>query len=315
MMSELQSDYSHADDEIDLRELFQVVWEGKALIAIVTGLAAIISVVVALSLPNIYQSSAILAPKSGDGTGGLSRLASQYGGIASLAGINLGGLGGDGMSKPAVAIEKMKSLSFFKKHLYEDLLVDLMAVESWDPSTRQLMYDVEIYDIAAKKWLREVGPPRQAQPSDQEAHKAFLELLSVSEDKKTGLISVSVQHQSPDIAKRWVELMVSRVSEDLRSTDILEAEESIKFLEAQREKTSLVSLDEIFAQLIEEQTKTIMLANVAKDYVFDVIDPPVAPELKSKPSRALICVLGTLLGGMLGVVVVLIRYYGRQDPH
>ena len=89
--------------------------------------------------------------------------------------------------------------------------------------------------------------------------------------------------------------------------------ESIKFLEAQREKTSLVSLDEVFAQLIEEQTKTIMLANVSKDYVFDVIDPPVAPELKSKPSRALICVLGTLLGGMLGVVVVLIRHYGRQQ--
>ena len=54
-----------------------------------------------------------------------------------------------------------------------------------------------------------------------------------------------------------------------------------------------MSLDEVFAQLIEEQTKTIMLANVSKDYVFDVIDPPVAPELKSKPSRAVICVLGT----------------------
>ncbi len=80
-------------------------------------------------------------------------------------------------------------------------------------------------------------------------------------------------------------------------------------------KPALVSLDEVFAQLIEEQTKTIMLANVSKDYVFDVIDPPVAPELKSKPSRALICVLGTLLGGMLGVVVVLIRYYGRQSQN
>ena len=109
-------------------------------------------------------------------TGGLSRLASQYGGLASLAGINLGGLGGDGMSKPAIALEKMKSLSFFKQHLYEDFLVDLMAVESWDPSTRQLMYDDEIYDVASSKWLREVDPPRKARPSDQEAHEAFLGL-------------------------------------------------------------------------------------------------------------------------------------------
>ena len=56
-----------------------------------------------------------------------------------------------------------------------------------------------------------------------------------------------------------------------------------------------------------------MLANVSNDYVFDVIDPPISPELKFKPSRALICVLGTLLGGMLSMVVVLIRHYGRQD--
>ena len=95
----------------------------------------------ALSLPNIYQSTAILAPKSDGGSGGLSRLASQYGGLASLAGINLGGVGGDGMTKSAIALEKMKSLSFFRKHLYEDVLVDLMAVESWDASARQLVYD------------------------------------------------------------------------------------------------------------------------------------------------------------------------------
>jgi capsular polysaccharide biosynthesis protein len=67
-----------------------------------------------------------------------------------------------------------------------------------------------------------------------------LKLVSISEDKQTGLVSVSVEHKSADIAKRWVELMVNRVSEDLRSKDIREAEESIKFLESQREKTSLV---------------------------------------------------------------------------
>ena len=302
----------YPDKGIGLRELFKVLWEEKSLITIVIALASIVSVVVSLSMPNIYQSTAILAPKSDDASG-LSRLASQYGGLASLAGINLGALGNEGMSKPAIALEKMKSLSFFKQHLYEDILVDLMAVQSWDSSTRQLMYDDDIYDIASNKWLRKVDPPRQVRPSDQEAHEAFVELVLISEDKRTGLISVSVEHESPDVAKLWVEMMVNRVSEDLRSKDILEAEQSIEFLESQREETSLVSLDEIFAQLIEEQTKTIMLANVSKDYVFDVIDPPVSPELKSKPFRALICVLGSLLGGVLGSVIVLIRHFGRQD--
>ena len=312
-MSKAHQDHGFADDEIDLRVLYQVLWDGKIIITVFAALAAMVSVVVALSMPNIYQSTVTLSPKSGGGTGGLSRIAAQYGGLSNLAGINLGGLGADGMSKPAFALEKMKSLSFFKQYLYQDVLVDLMAVDSWDSGTRQLRYNQDVYDVEAKMWIREVEPPRQARPSDQEAHEVFVSLLSVSEDKQTGLISVSVEHQSPDIAKQWVEFMVSRVSEDLRSKDIREAEESIRFLEAQREKTSLVSLDEIFAQLIEEQTKTIMLANVSKDYVFDVIDPAVAPELKSKPTRSLICMLGTLIGGVIGVIVALIRHVARQQ--
>ena len=92
-----------------------------------------------------------------------------------------------------------------------------------------------------------------------------------------------------------------------------EAEKSIAFLNQQRLKTNLVSLTEVFAELIEQQTKTVMLANASDEYVFQVIEPPVAPELKSEPKRALICVLGTLLGGMLAVVFVLIRHYSRTE--
>jgi len=75
------------DDEIDLRELFLVLWDGKVWISAITAAAAAISVFVALSLPNIYESKALLAPKSDGGSGGLSRLAAQYGGLASLAGM------------------------------------------------------------------------------------------------------------------------------------------------------------------------------------------------------------------------------------
>ena len=56
-----------------------------------------------------------------------------------------------------------------------------------------------------------------------------------------------------------------------------------------------------------------MLAQVRPEYVFKTIDPAVVPEKKSKPQRALICVLGTLLGGMFAVVIVLLRHYTRSD--
>ena len=78
------------DDEIDLRELFTVLWNGKGLITLITGFAAVCAVLYALWLPNIYESKALLAPKDESGAGGLAGLARQYGGLASLAGINIG---------------------------------------------------------------------------------------------------------------------------------------------------------------------------------------------------------------------------------
>ena len=46
------------------------------------------------------------------------------------------------------------------------------------------------------------------------------------------------------------------------------------------------------------------------EYVFVTISAAMVPEVKSQPKRALICILGVLLGGMLSVAFVLIRYYG-----
>ena len=208
-----------------------------------------------------------------------------------------------------MAQQKIQSLDFFTRHLYEKIVLDLMAVDHWDAASGALVIDPDVFDIKSQAWLREASYPRQAKPSAQEAHKAFLEVLALSEDKKTSLVTIAIKHESPVVAQAWVTLIIEAVTEELRGSDVEEAQGSIAFLEQQRAQTSLVSLDEVFAQLIEEQTKTIMLANVSKDYVFNVIDPAVVPELKSEPKRALICILGTLLGGMLGVLLVLVRHY------
>jgi len=297
-----------SDDEIDLRELFLVLWDGKLLIIFITGFAAACAVLFALWLPDLYESKALLAPKDESGAGGLAGLARQYGGLASLAGINIGG-GGGASSKAMIAQQKIQSLDFFTRHLYEKIVRDLMAVDHWDAASGALVYDSDIFDVKSQTWTREPSPPRQAKPSAQETHGAFLEVLSIAEDQKTSLITIAIKHQSPVVAQAWIALIIEAVTEELRGSDIEEARRSIAFLEQQREQTSLVSLDEVFAQLIEEQTKTIMLANVSKDYVFSVIDPAVVPELKTEPQRALICILGTLLGGMLAVLLVLVRHY------
>ena len=301
----------HFDDEIDLRELFAVLWSGKILILMCILVAALISVSVALYLPNKYTAEAVLAPRSSGGGGGLAQLASQYGGLASLAGINIGGIS-DG-NPAAVATQMLKTREFFSEYLYDIVLVDLMAAQGWNSDTDTVTIDDTLFDVQSQTWIREEDPPFQVKPSAQEAHEAFVEeFLSVSEDKQTGFVKVTVTHLSPSVARDWVDLLIKGINEAVRARDVREAENSIEFLNEQRLKTNLVSLTEVFSELIEEQTKTVMLANASDEYVFQVIEPPVAPELESEPSRTLICVLGTMLGGMLGLLLVLIRYYASK---
>ena len=305
----LQNPYP--DDEIDLKELFMVLWGGKWLISAVTGLAAAISVVVALSLPNIYTATALLAPAESSG-GGLSGLMKQYGGLASLAGVSLPG--GEEGSRAQLGMQLMKSRAFIGDFVERrDILPELMAVESWDAGSGDVVFDPESYDATSKTWVRDVEPPKAPAPSAQEAHKAFAEVLGVSEDKQTSYITVSIDHQSPVIAAQWVNWLVEDVNAAVKAQDVSEAEKSIEYLKQQIANTSLADLQAMFFELIQSQTETVMLAEVRPEYVFKTIDPAVIPEEKSKPSRALICVLGTLLGGMLGVVIVLIRHYARSE--
>ena len=299
------------DDEIDLKALFMVLWSGKWLISAVTGAAAIASVVVALMLPNIYSANALLAPAEQSG-GGMSALMSQYGGLASLAGVSLPG-GEDG-SRAQLGMQLMKSRAFIGDFVdRRDILPELMAVKAWDAGSGQIVFDSETYDGASKTWVREVEPPRQPAPSSQEAHKAFSAILGVSQDKQTGYVTVSVEHQSPVVAAQWVNWLVEDVNAAVKAQDVAEAKKSIEYLREQVTNTSLADLQAVFFDLIQSQTETVMLAEVRQEYVFKTIDPAVAPEEKSKPSRALICVLGTLLGGMLSVVIVLIRHYARSE--
>ena len=297
---------SYPDDEIDLKELFMVLWSGKWLISSVTGLAAAISVVVALSLPNIYTASALLAPAESS-AGGLSGLMKQYGGLASLAGMSLPG--GEEGSRTQLGMQLMKSRAFIGDFVERrGILPELMAVESWDAGSGDIIFDPEAYDPASKIWIRDVEPPKVAKPSAQEAHKAFSEVLGVSEDKQTGYVTVSIDHQSPVVAAQWVNWLVEDVNAAVKAQDVTEAKKSIEYLKQQVASTSLADLQAIFFELIQTQTETVMLAEVRPEYVFKTIDPAVVPEFKSKPSRALICVLGTLLGGILGVVTVVIRH-------
>jgi uncharacterized protein involved in exopolysaccharide biosynthesis len=235
----------------------------------------------------------------------------QYGGLASLAGVSLPG--GEEGSRTQLGMQLMKSRSFIGDFVERhDILPELMAVESWNQDTGEIVFDLDEYDADTKTWVRDVDLPKRPRPSLLEAHEEFMDILGVSEDKNTGYVTVSIEHHSPAVAAEWVNWLVEDINAVVKAQDVDEATKSIEYLTQQIANTSLADLQAMFFELIQSQTETVMLAEVRPEYVFKTIDPAVVPEQESEPSRALICVLGTLLGGMLGAVTALIRHYARS---
>ena len=297
------------DDEIDLVELWRAIWAGKFTIIIISMIFAVASVFFALSKPDIYKASAILAPASSeDSAGGFS---GQLGGLASMAGISLGG--GGGVNKTALALEIIKSRSFVETFIIKhDLVVPLMASIKWDRASDTLILNEELYDSVNNKWLREVKAPKTPEPSSWEAYQTFSSLVTVSQDKESSMVNIDIEFYSPELAKKWLTWLVQDINEYMREQDQIEAKASIDYLTNQLANIKVATMETVFYQLIEEQTKNMMLTMVKKEYVLKTIDPAQVPDTKDKPKRALIVVLGTMLGGMLSVLIVLIRYFAKK---
>ena len=303
---------NYKDDEIDLRELFGIFWKGKWLLIGITFLFSIAAVVYSLSLPNIYHSSALLSPVGNQSS--MNQALRSYGGLANIAGINLPSSGD--VSKTDKALEKLESLSFFTENIMPNIyLPDLMAIESWDAASNTILYNNKVFNEEKQLWVRDFQYPKSQIPSAQESFKVFKSSLKVVKDNKNGFVSILVNHQSPYVAKDWVELIVDQLNYFYRSKDRLEAEAAVDYLNIQIAQTSFTEIKQVIAQLLQQKTQQLTLIEVNDFYVFDYIDPPSVMEEKAEPSRAIICILGALLGGIIGVILVLINFFFINRKH
>lgn len=289
--------------EINFAWIASTLLAAKYTIVITTFVFSVFAVGYSLWLPNIYRSQAVLV--AADETAGIG-MTGQLGSLAAMAGVSIGRGKGEDKSELAVNILKSKDfiIRFLERH---DAAIDLMAADSWDPVSRTLKYNNKVYDHSLAKWTREVEAPFTPEPSGQTLHKEFTKSFGVSKDKLTGIITISISHPSPVVARRWLDLMIADINEEVRERDQKQAEKSINYLTAKAAETNLAELRSIFYKMIEEQTKTLLLANVRDEYALKVIDPPLEAEEKSEPKRALIVILFTVIGFLLSIIVILLR--------
>ena len=281
-----------SQDEISFKEIIKFIWSEKITLSYFVLFFAIVSVIYSLSLNDIYSSEVTFSSTEQN-----EALNTQGSGLAALAGISNTSQG----NKRDLGIKIIKSLQFFEDFNNKyNVLPELMAIKSWDKATDTIRYDESTYDESKDEWTD------GSIPSIQESHKEFIRHITINQDSNTGFITMSVNHYSPHVAKKWADLILEEINLKVKNQEIKKAERSIEFLENEIKDTNNNKLIEDLYSLVLKEMETIMLANSSPEYVFTTIDPAYSPERKSAPSRSLICIFGTILGAIIGFLVIFI---------
>ena len=273
-------------EEIRLLDLWHAVWRGKWLIVLASFALAVLAIAASFLITPEYRSQAVLSPVGSSSGGGLAALAGQFGGLASLAGLNLGA-----EDNVAESIAILKSRALTERFIRERNLLPVIFHDDWD----------------AEKGAWDVDDPEDVPTLARGVERFDKSIRTVTQDVETGLVNVSVDWIDPVLARDWAQGLVAEVNADMRGRAIDQSKRNIEFLKGQLEGTDAVELRTAVYGVMESEMKNAMMAAVRTDFAFEVIDPPVVPEKPAWPNRILLAVVGFFLGGMIGVVTVLMR--------
>lgn len=273
---------AYRDEEeagIDLVELWRLLFSYRWLLIACGALGVGIALVLALTADQIYRGETTVAEVRDDGMSAVGGLASQFGGLASLAGVNLFS-GGKGDRN---ALATLKSRYLAEQFIARYKLMPVLNKGSTKPQSM---------------W-RTVGDFRA-------------NVLQVREDKRTGLAIVAVDWTDPELAARWANDYVALANEIIRGRELTESSRNVAYLNEQIAKTNVVELQRVMYSLIETETKNLMLANARSEFAFRVIDPAVKPLDRVSPKRTLMVLMGAVLGGVLGLMAMFAHRFSRR---
>jgi uncharacterized protein involved in exopolysaccharide biosynthesis len=264
------------EGSIDLVYVFALLWRGKWLIAGTASVAVLLAVAYALTAPSWYRSEVLLKLAETRSTQGLSGQLGALGGLASLAGLTIGS------NTSAEPIAVLTSREFIGDFIRDENLLPVLLADKWDAS--------------AKRWK----PSRAGdEPDIRDGIRYFSKnVIKVTEDRKSSLITLTIEWKDAAIAAAWADVLVDRVNEHMRQRALREAQNNVGYLKQELASASLVAVQQSIGRVLETELQRLMLANVNKEYAFRVIDRAQIAKRRYYPQRALI-VSGVLVASLI----------------
>jgi uncharacterized protein involved in exopolysaccharide biosynthesis len=276
-------------DVVDLTSVWaQVTARWPLMVAIVAGFTGAATGAAFVMTP-VYRATTVLAPATNQnsGRGLLSSALSDLGGVAALAGLDVGKL--DPQTEEAMAV--LGSREFTESFVHDFDLMPKLFLGRWDAA----------HHTWKPSWWRD--PPTPAK-----AFELFERRIRVvNADKKSGLISVQIDWRDRNEAAAWANELVRRVNEEMRTRAIEQADASMAYLEKELQAAQTVTARDAVSRLMETQIKQRMVATVSREYAFTVVDRALPPDRDDpiKPQKPVLIAEGFLLGAVVAVVVAM----------
>lgn len=261
------------EHEVDVVALWWLVWDHKFLVAAITAVFVVLALIFAFTAVPVYRATVVVTLVHDKSLGADSGLAGGLGGLASLAGIDIG----------ATAADQEREAVLHSRHLIEEFVKRpdvLEQLRSQQKEPQSLWKTVEYFKKA---------------------------VVDVEDDKLKGTVTITMDWTSAATAADWANQFVALANDLIRNKAIADSTRNVEFLNQQIDRTSSVNVQRVMYNLIESETKNLMLAHGRRDYAFAIVDPAVAPEKRVRPWRSLILLSGIAIGLFIGCFVVYVR--------
>ena len=289
------------EDEIDLRELWVTLLKYKYKIAIFTIVVTFFGLVYTLSLPNSYKSYTLLAPQETKTPSLAGELAAMMSGISYGAG-NLDAF----TSLKAI----LSDYSFNKAVIEKNGLVERINTTTKEKNYLFAFGYDGVYSLLHPS-DESVIDKRTSEQKLFDVYQYLQNMLSISSDKNTSLITLSATSNDRFFAKEIVEIYLVALTEHLEEMEIIDATNKIKFYKQELASTKNIELRKEISSLISALVQKRVLSSANEYYIVSqMIAPRVAfASEKTGPNRKLMLIIIAMTSLMLGVFSAFLKEF------
>ena len=274
------------EQPIDLLHYIYLLFDKKWFIVFGSMFFGYTAILLVNSLPNIYQSVALVDIIEQGNAGGVdpdNRMSAKSIGLLETGFV----LSGNKENYTKTVYSRLTSRKFIRFFMDKHNIYALLYKQNWDE--------------AKKEWH---------EGFELDKDRGFIRfergLISVFQNEESQMVSIAVRHTDPVLAAKVANLYVESFNDYMRQITLAAVEAKMAFLERSLEKAAYIEIEQMLYRLMEAQTAAATLANGQKEYALEIVDPATRSYDRHSPARKRITLLITIASGFCIASLILL---------